>query len=207
MSTTTTKDINTAALQLPAIIIADDKALCDLVHEAASIQLVLNGAEAKQQAAVEAAKKAFADATREQSERINAIFAAIETYAAANRDRLFPKKGSKQAKTFAIMQHKLQFRSSDAVEAPTDAVEIINRLKHALAVEMAGLEGGLWQGLNRDQMEDAFEALIRCPAPELHKDAVKSASKPVRETLAAYGIKVTTSETFKLAFTFSPDQK
>lgn len=203
----TTKDIDTAASHLPAITINDDKALCDLVHEAANLQLLLNRAEATQSAAVEAAKKAFADATREHSQRINAIFAAVEQYAAANRSRLF-MKGGKEVKTCAIMQHKLQYLSSKTVQAPADAVQIIRDLSAAGQSYIENHPLGLmeWNGMTKPEVQAAFDALIRQPEPELNKEAVKTASQAVRDILHLQGIRTVTQETFKLAFTFTPSQ-
>lgn len=204
---TDTKTINTAAIT-PDIVISDDVQLTQLVHEAASLQLSLNRAETIQQAAVEAAKKAFEDATRDTSTRIAEIFTAIQSYCAANRDRLFPAKNGKRAKTYQVLAHKLQYRSSDTVQAPEDAVQVIeNLLKAGLDyIEHHPLGLDHWNGYSRTNLQTALKALIRQPEPELNKDAVKNADHHLRDMLATQGIRVLTQETFKLAFTFTPDQ-
>jgi phage host-nuclease inhibitor protein Gam len=194
-------DIDTTTT--PPVSIADDIALTNLVHEAASLQLTLNAAEARMQAHVEAAKKGFNEATREQSQRIAEIFAGIETYCAAHRDRLFPLKGKKRAKTFAVLQHKLQYRSSEAVEAPKDVVQRIQDMLHdvASALYAPGLTSEREAELKR--IETTLICLIRQSDPELNKDNAKALKGQIPEAL---GIRVTTSETFKLAFNFTPEQ-
>lgn len=203
------RDIDTT--QAPAtLVIADDIALTSLVHEAASLQLILNGAEIKQQATIEAAKKAFADATRETAQRITEIFAAIQTYASANRDRLFPKKGTKQAKTYSVLQHKLQFRSSDQVEAPDNAAALVLRIcaEFAHKIKIAEEQGNHTAREAMLSQLELLHGLLRQPDPELNKDAVKTLTDAeAKRTLSDLGIKVTTSETFKLAFTFTPEQQ
>jgi phage host-nuclease inhibitor protein Gam len=174
------------------------------------LQLILNGAEVKQQATIEAAKKAFADATSETAQRITEIFAAIQAYAAANRDRLFPKKGSKQAKTYAVLQHKLQFRSSDQVESPDNAAALILRIcaEFMHKIEVAEEQGNDTAREAMLSQLELLQGLLRQPDPELNKDAVKTLTDAeAKRTLSDLGIRVTTSETFKLAFTFTPEQQ
>jgi phage host-nuclease inhibitor protein Gam len=198
-----TKDIDTTQIT-PAVVIDDDMQLTEFVFKAASLQLMLNEAEARQQAQAEAAKMAYDEATREHAERIAEIFAGIEAYCAANRDRLFPLKGKKRSKTFAVLQHKLQYRSSESVEAPKDAATRIQRMLSDVVSELAtpGLtterEGEL------QVLEQTLKSLIRQPEPELNKDNVKALSEVLPAELE---IKVTTAETFKLAFTFTPEQQ
>ena len=203
-------DINTTQAA-PALTITDDRHLCHVVYLLASHQLLINGAEAAMQAKVEAAKKAFADATAPIAEELKSLFAAVEIYAAANKARLFPVKGKKQSKTYKVLQHELKYRSSSAVEAVTNAAEMIGRM-----IEIADAwdsPDGLWNGIPKDEVRDALKALLRQPPTELDKDALLSqheAKTPLSEALLGYlhlnGIRVKTSETFKLAFTFTPDQ-
>jgi phage host-nuclease inhibitor protein Gam len=194
-------DIDTTTT--PPVTIDDDLALTNLVHEAASIQLTLNAAEARMQAHVEAAKKGFNEATREQAQRIAEIFAGIEAYCAAHRDRLFPLKGKTRAKTFAILQHKLQYRSAEAVEAPKDAVQRIQVMLSDVISELTG--AGITTDRERElqRIEETLNLLLRHREPELNKDNAKALDGLIPEPL---GIRVTTSETFKLAFNFTPEQ-
>lgn len=198
-------DIDTS--NLPALVIKDDKQLSDLVFEMASKQLLLNAAEAEQQAKIEAAKKAFADATGDITTEIRAKFAALEAYAAKHKDRLFPVKGGKRKKTFPVLAHKLQYRSSEQVKAPANAVLIIKGIIFNAEAEIMSL-GPCEHSTHLAGLIQQLEALIRQPEPELNKDAVKACSdKVVKDYLAAHGITVETLETFKLAFAFTPEQE
>ena len=94
---TTNIDIDTTTAP-PALTITADKQLCDVVYQLASNQLLINAAEADLQAKVEAAKKAFADATEPLMGETKTLFAAVEAYAETNKDRLFPMKGGKRKK-------------------------------------------------------------------------------------------------------------
>lgn len=196
-------DIDTAQLT-PSIVIADDLALTEAVFKAASLQLVLNEAEAHQQAHIEAAKKAYDDATREHAQRIVEIFASIEAYAAAHRDRLFPLKSGKRSKTFAVLQHKLQYRSSDQVEAPKDAVTRIQRMLSDVRQELSTSSTTREREGELEVLEQTLKLLLRTPEPELNKENVKALDVVIPAEL---GIRIKTSETFKLAFTFTPDQQ
>jgi phage host-nuclease inhibitor protein Gam len=197
-------DIDTS--NLPALVIKDDKQLSDLVFEIASKQLVLNAAEAEQQAKIEAAKKAFADATSDITNEIRAKFAAIEGYAAKHKDRLFPVKGGKRKKTFNILQHALQYRSSDQVKAPSYAVMLIKRIILNTEVSIMNL-GECEHSTHLAGVIQQLEAMIRQPEPELNKEAVKACTdKVVKDYLSTHGISVETLETFKLAFAFTPEQ-
>lgn len=197
-----TKDIDTTQI-IPAVVITDDMALTEAVFKAASLQLILNAAEAQQQAHVEAAKKAFDDATREHAQRIAEIFAAVESYAAEHRDRLFPLKGKKRAKTFAVLQHKLQYRSSDTVEAPADAVTRIQHMLSDVVSELSAPDLTREREAELQVLEQTLKCLIRQPEPELNKDNAKALDLLLPPAL---GITVKTSEAFKLAFTFTPEQ-
>jgi len=197
-----TKDIDTTQIT-PAVVITDDITLTEAVFQAASLQLILNGAEAEQQARVEAAKKAFDEATREHTARIAEIFAGIEAYCAKNRDRLFPLKGAKRAKTFAVLQHKLQYRSSDTVDAPKDAVTRIQRMLSDIVSELSTPGITSEREAELERIEQTLRLLIRQPEPELNKDNVKALDGVIPAEL---GLSVQTTETFKLAFTFTPEQ-
>lgn len=202
-------DIDTSPL--PALVIKDDKQLTELIFDMASKQLVLNAAETEQQAKLEAVKKAFADATGGIVEDIRAKFAAVEAYAAKHKDRLFPVKGGKRKKTFPVLSHKLQYRSSEQVKAPADVISIIQNLINRLQESIESQKLATDQGESFYHAEQAFistlRGLIRQPEPELNKDAVKAISdNTVKDYLAAHGITVETLETFKLAFAFSPEQ-
>lgn len=187
---TTTEDINTTGITAAAI--KDDKHLCDVVYQLAELQLLLNSAQAEMQARMEAAKKAFADATADKAEKVKELFASVEAYAAEHRDRLFPEKGGKRKKTFKVLSHKLQYRSSDQVKAPANAVEIIKQL-------MQNTDNGPLRGM--------LNGVVRYPEPELNKDAVKTLpAGEARDLLHAHGITIQQLETFKLAFSFTPDE-
>ena len=200
-----TIEINTAEAP-KTITIQDDKQLCDIVYQIASKQLVINAAEANQQLKIEAAKKAFEDGTSQFTAEIKTLFAAVQAYAEANKDRLFPVKSGTRKKTFAVMQHKLQYRSSDRVEAPGDAVNLIKCI--ILNTEAAIMNlGECDHSTHLAGLIQKLEAMIRQPAPELNKDAVKACSDAVvRDYLNDQGIKVVTDEAFKLVFSFTPDQ-
>jgi phage host-nuclease inhibitor protein Gam len=190
----------------PAITIKDDKQLCDVVYKLASAQLLINSAEADLQAKVEAAKKAFADATGPIAKEIAEGFAAVEIFATANKDRLFPIKGKARAKTFKVLAHRLQYRSSEQVKSPANAVNVIKAIIFNAEAEIMSL-GECEHSTHLAGIIQQLESLIRQPEPELNKDAVKACSdKVVKDYLAAHGITVETLETFKLAFAFTPEQ-
>lgn len=202
---TTAHDIDTTQA-LPAITINDDRELCDIVYTIANKQLIINAAEANQQAKIEAAKKAFADGTAEFTAEIKALFAAVQRYAEAHKDRLFPVKGATRKKTFAILQHKLQYRSSDRVEAPADAVARLRMMITASEVNIMNLGAGPAADEIAAVIQQ-LEGLIRSPEPELNKDAVKAISDTaIKDYLASCGMRVVTDETFKLSFAFTPEQ-
>lgn len=190
----------------PAITITDDKHLCDVVYQLASKQLVINSAEATMQSQVEAAKHAFAKATEPLSSEIKSLFAAVEAFATKHRDRLFPVKGKKRSKTFKVLQHALQYRSSEQVKAPANAVTLIKSMILNSEVNIMNL-GECEASTQIAAVIQQLEGLIRQPEPELNKDAVKEITDDeVKDYLAAHGITVETLETFKLAFAFTPDQ-
>lgn len=191
----------------PALIIQNDKQLCDVVYALASKQLIINSAEAEMQAKVEAAKKAFADATEPITSEIKALFAAVEAYAETNKDRLFPVKKGKRVKTFPVLAHKLQYRSSDQVEAPANAAHVVENLIAFFERQLEDIQSPDDEIKTRQLLESLY-FLIRQPEPELNKDAVKTLNHAdAINLLQAHGIRIKTLETFKLAFTFSPEQE
>lgn len=199
-----TIDIDTTETP-PALIISDDKQLCDIVYAIAQKQLIIDAAKADAQAKLEAAKKAFTDATEPLTTEIKTQFAAVEAYAAKHKDRLFPLKGKTRKKTYAVLEHKLQYRSSSQVEAPANAVEIIHQLIRASEVNIFNSGPGQHAQLIQ-AMIGKLERLIREPAPELNKEAVPQAMEDadLKLLLEDNGIRVAELETFKLAFKFSP---
>lgn len=204
--TTTTHNIDTAtATAAPAI--TDLQGLTNAVARLASLQLILNNAEGSMQAQVEALKKAFADATAEHAAEIKTTFAQVEAYCAANKETLFPIKNGKRKKTFAVLQHALQYRTGSSVEIPKDAVTQIQGLINYVK----GYPGEEWNGLSKPAIIGALESLIRTPAPEFNKDtfsALRSNTElaALAEVLRLNGFHVSKQETFKLAFTFTPEQ-
>lgn len=196
-------DIDTTQA-VPALTITDDKHLSDVVYDLASKHLIINAAEAELQAKVEAAKKAFADATAPLAKEVAEGFAAVEAYAAKEKNRLFPVKAGKRKKTFNVLAHKLQYRSSDQVKAPANAVTLIKALifnTEAVIMQLGQCEESTKQAAKIQTLE----ALIRQPEPELNKEAVKGITSDwIKDDLAAHGISVETLETFKVAFTFTP---
>lgn len=209
--TTTTHDIDTAtATAAPAI--TDLQGLTNAVARLASLQLILNNAEGNMQAQVEALKKAFADATAEHAAEIKTTFAQVEAYCAANKETLFPLKNGKRKKTFAVLQHALQYRSSQSVNAPNDAAEQIAALVRTLEARLIS-EQAKGDARDVDAIKEVaavittLNGLLRPSAPELNKDAVKLVTnEQASGLLLAMGVGVISSETFKLAFTFTPEQ-
>lgn len=204
-----TIDIDTTQAA-PALTITDDRHLCDVVYEIASKQLVINAAQANQQAKIEAAKKAFADGTAEFTAEIARLFAAVTDYATANKERLFPGKGKKQKKTYKVLSHELKFRSSTAAEAPADAVAVIRQMLQV--VRDFDAPDGNWNGVPLVQVVETLKGLLRQPPEELNKDALLSlcaSESPGSEALAQYlhlhGLRAKTTEGFKLVFSFTPE--
>lgn len=186
--------------------IASDTDLTNLVSDLAQKQILIERAKAQVQATVEAAKLAYDEATRDLVTEINTGFEAITAYCEANKDRLFPVKKGKRSKTYAILQHRLQYRSSTEVTAPTD---ILTRLSNRLA-DLTLQSRSLTGTADLDAIEAEIElinSLIRVPAAELNKDAASEALKAEANALALapLGLNLTTNETFKLTFTFTPE--
>lgn len=186
--------------------ISTDTDLTNLVSDLAQKQILIERAKAQVQATVEAAKLAYDEATRDIVAEINSGFQAINTYCAEHKDRLFPLKKGKRQKTYAVLQHKLQYRSSSEVTAPTD---ILTRLRDRLA-DLTLQSRSLTGTADLDAIDAEIElinSLIRQPAPELNKDAAGAAlsSEATALALAPLGISLTSNETFKLVFTLTPE--
>jgi hypothetical protein len=115
-------------------------------------------------------------------------------------------KGQKRVKTFKILQHSLQYRSSDQVMAPSNAVLAIKSIILNTEVAIMNL-GECEHSTHLAGVIQQLEKMIRQPEPELNKDAVKACTdEVVKDYLATQGITVETLETFKLAFAFTPEQ-
>jgi phage host-nuclease inhibitor protein Gam len=200
----TTIDIDTTQAP-PSLTIKDDRELCDIVYQIASKQLVINAAEANQQLKIEAAKKAFEEGTADFTKEIKTLFTAVQAYAENHKDRLFPVKSGTRKKTYSVMQHKLQYRSSDRVEAPSDAVTMLQANIEQSEANAANLGPGY--AAEMAAVIAKMRGLIRTPAPELNKDAVKALSDcALKDHLSFIGIRVVTDEAFKLVFAFTPEQ-
>jgi phage host-nuclease inhibitor protein Gam len=206
-----TIDIDTTQAP-PAITIKDDQDLCNVVYQIASKQLVINAAEANQALKIEAAKKAFEDGTSQFTAEIKALFAAVQAYAEANKDRLFPVNGKTRSKTFKVLAHKLQYRRSTATETPKkDAVGTLHRM-----IEMIrdyGSPDGCWNGIPLERIVSILHQLLRQPAEEVNKDALLALctaddpqSKLIADYIKLHGFSAKESEAFKLVFAFTPDQ-
>ena len=215
---TATHDINTSAAPA-APDIADQTELRSVIHTLAQKQLILDEAGAAMKARIETAKKAFADATAETAAEITADFARVVKFAAEHRAELFPMKGKKQAKTFKVLSHELQYRCSDSVQAPPDAAKVIANLIKLNEFEISNL-GMCDESVRIAQVIAELETLLRHPEPEMNKDAVHSlkdrakaqeaedfsAAQRAMELLQEEGIQVATEETFKIAFKFTPEK-
>lgn len=181
--------------------------LTDAIHELATLTTVITAAQAKQQATVEAAKKAFEEATREETARLEEIRSQVEAYCAKHKATLFPGK----AKTCSVLQHKLQYRSSTKVTAPADVVARIQRQIDAIEDQLGqDINGEI--DLTPDQVEDLTDdlsvltALLRVSNPELNKklvpDYMTDRFKPLLKSL---GIDLHTEDTFNIVLTLSPN--
>jgi len=181
--------------------------LTALVSSLATKQLIITQAKAQAQAKVEAAKLAFDEATADLTAEINTGFEAITEFCEANKDTLFPVKNGKRQKTLQVLQHKLQYRSSTEVTAPSD---IITRLRNRLA-DLTLQSRSLTVPADLEQIEAEIElinALIRLPEPEFNKEAASTYlnNEAAALTLAPLGINKTENETFKLTFTLTPGE-
>lgn len=202
---TTTHDINTAAAA-PAPAITDLPGLTTAVFTLAGRQLLIDQAKAHMQANIEAQKKAFEDATQHIQAEIDSTFAAVQAYCTDHKDSLFPiKKNGQRQKTFQVLQHKLQYRESTNVEAPEMGAEIIEAMIHEIS---ADAYPDPVHGLPKAQLISALKAMIRQPMPELNKDNVRAiiqTNNEIAADLDSRGIRLVKEETFKVAFTFTPE--
>lgn len=192
------------------LIIADDKELTNAVADAAALQLSIHQAQTAMRKVVEEAKKKFEQLTRGPAAQLNAIFAGITTYCESNKDRLFPlkasAKGSSKApvrqKTYAVLSHKLQYRSAEHVE-----VEDVPLCLGRIGLRCASIVNEAEElGEEAHATLAMLDSLQRNPPPELDKDAVLKHWTAHEELLRSLGIEVVEEETFKLAFVFSPGE-
>lgn len=207
MNTTHDVDTSLAGLAQPALIITDLKHLSDVVYEIASTELAIDKAACDQKAKVEAAKKAFEDATAElQTERAIKL-AAIEVFCEANKDTLFPIKGDTRKKTYKVLQHELKYRSSTEVITPDDAVtkalDLIEKLDSAASNAANPTEADSYE-----ETITRLRAFLRQPPTEINKEAVGATDDQMKAYLKQHlGISENTKETFKVVFKFTPEQK
>jgi phage host-nuclease inhibitor protein Gam len=184
-----------------------DTDLTNLVSDLAQKQILIERAKGQVQATVEAAKLAYDEATRDIIAEINSGFEAINAYCTENKDRLFPVKKGKRQKTYAVLQHKLQYRSSSEVTAPDDIIARIIARIDALCIEARSLNAAMDHDAISAEI-DLLNTLLRHPPIEFSKDAAGSAL--AHETTALQldplGINITQNETFKLTFTLTPGQ-
>ena len=202
---THTTDIDTAAVPAPAPIHTLDE-LTAAVAKAAQLQLVIMAAEARQRAAVEAAKEAFELATRASSAELAALLAGISAAADAHKDDWFPiGKNKKRKKSLKVLEHTLAYRQAVSVEAPAGAAQQLTRVLQELAAHLAsdGLCAEEREILEREQR--ALSAVLRQPPVELNKEAVKALDENALGWLYAHGVKLVSTESFTLRFDFTPN--
>jgi hypothetical protein len=189
-------------------MITTDTDLTNLVSDLAQKQILIESAKARVQATVEAAKLAYDEATRDLATEIQTGFDLINQYCTAHKDRLFPVKKDKRQKTLQILQilqHKLQYRSASEVTAPEDIIKRITARLQDLSLELRSLHP---EDFDRIEAEiDLLNTLLRQPPLELNKDAASAAltTETTALQLAPLGITKTTTETFKLTFTLTPE--
>lgn len=207
---TETHDINTStAAAQAAAELTNNAELRAAVNELAQIQIVISEAQARQAAAAEAAKLAFAEATAPHQARSVALFASIEKYARAHRAELFPMKGQKETKTHKVLNHLLQFRAAVIVDAPSDAAaRIIGEVDELQDTASQLMDAGLDdQVAELRNVARCLSLLLRKPPAEFDKEAFHALPEPsiARRCLAGIGITASTVETFKIAFKFTPE--
>lgn len=173
------------------------------VHKLATLQLVLNAAEARQQAAVEAAKKAFDEATAETQSQLADLLAGVQKFAAANKDMLFPLKGKARAKTFKVLQHALAYRSSSSISAPETIVEDIKAMRAHLKELLSWPTTDDAAAAEALAQIDALDRLIRTKE-EFDKTAAKQLLESQAGLLSRLKVTEATEETFRIAFNFAP---
>ena len=190
----------------PTPVLNTDTDLTNLVADLAQKQIIIEKAKSQVQTTTEAAKLAFDEATRDLVAYIEAGFKLIDQYCAIHRDRLFPKKGSKRSKTFKVLEHKLQYRSSSEVTAPEDIVKRILARLDRLKMEFRSINFS--EDLERVEAEmDLLKTLLRQPPLEFNKPAASTAlaSETTALQLAPLGIDKVTTEAFKLEFVLTPN--
>lgn len=197
-----TKDITvnpSAAVQIETL-----DQLKNAVHKLATLQLVLNAAEARQQAAIEAAKKAFDEATADSQTQLAALLAGVQKYAADNKDMLFPLKGKTRTKTYKVLQHTLAYRSSSSIAAPETIVDDIKAMR-ARIEEMLCCPDAPEAGVPEEALAqiDALDRLIRTKE-EFDKTAAKALLESQAGLLSRLKVTETTEETFRVTFNFTP---
>jgi 1,2-phenylacetyl-CoA epoxidase PaaB subunit len=199
-----TEVIETAGLATK--VIGSKEELTAAVAEAAQIKLALLAAEARQQAAVEAAKEAFERSTAEAVAELAVLIASIEAAAAAHKEDWFPVGANgKRKKTMAVLDHKIAYRASSVV----DAEKMVGL---ALAEEMDRLEEEMESpDLTGEQLSEMVECravlgrCVRYPLPELNKDGVKDLPQEVQKKyLEPRGVVVREVENFSVQFNFQP---
>ena len=199
-------DIDTAQIT-DAPEIHDLKGLSDTIHEMAKEQLKVNEAEAKMQAAVEDAKKQYEAAISPHTGLIATLFTSVASYATKAIDTLFPQsKSGKRKKTYTILGHDLQLRQSSSIEAPADIIDRIALMRANMTLQWMNGEIEIEAVKTRDAILDG---LLRQPPAELNKDFAREALKDAAQAavLAQLGITSETTDTFKVAFKFTPESK
>lgn len=185
--------------------IHDLKGLSNTIHEMAKEQLKVNEAEAKMQAAVEDAKKQYEAAISPHTGLIATLFASVASYATKAIDTLFPQsKNGKRKKTYTILGHDLQLRQSSSIEAPADIIDRIAMMRANITLQYMNGEIEIEAVNTRDAILDG---LLRQPPAELNKDFAREALKDAAQAavLAELGITSETTDTFKVAFKFTPE--
>jgi phage host-nuclease inhibitor protein Gam len=171
--------------------------LCELqkaIHSIAQDTLVIEAAETRLQSEVEAMKKAFEEATREHKERRAQLVAAVEHYCDANKDTLFPIKGGKRRKTYHILQHELQYR---------EATELAH--EEGTSFDQAALDLVEMSRLAQDpETQQQIANCVKVKPPTLDKRSVRNAFTAIGEILTKVGLKLQTTEAFKINLNFTP---
>lgn len=177
--------------------------LKNAVHKLATLQLVLNAAEARQQAAIEAAKKAFDEATADSQAQLAALLAGVQKYAADNKDMLFPLKGKTRTKTYKVLQHALAYRSSSSITAPETIVDDIKEMRARLKELLSWPTTDEAAAAEALAQIDVLKRLIRAKE-EFDKTAAKALLETQAGLLSRLKVTETTEETFRVTFNFTP---
>lgn len=171
------------------------------VHRLATLQLTLQSAEAQQQATIEAAKRAFDQATAEIQAEIANLLAGVEAYCAANKDMLFPKKGKSRTKTFRVLQHALAYRQASAIEAPANVLATIKATRAQIQTLLE--TGGTELSTEAQNQLAALDQLIRTKE-EFDRAAAKTLLESQPGLLSRLQIREVTTDTFRVTFNFTP---